>query len=177
MSERRRVLRSCCAALLLLSWPLSLGVAQTARSMTVVTPFTHSRVSQGMSNVSYRVGGVFAEAAEPAQHVSLTFVCREGGQFSLLMVHKRVPRQRDGQTVRIGIQVDDQAPRRIEAARKIADGLTAYAIDTAADAAVLARTWGAGMRLRLELDEYAYDIPLQGLDAALGRLAAVCPYG
>ena len=177
MIEYRRTLRSCCIVLMLLGWSLAPCAAQTARPMTVVTPFTQGKVTMGMSNVSYRVGGVFAEAAEPAQHVSLTFVCREAGQFSLLMVHKRVPRQRDGQIAKIGIQVDDQAPRQVEASRKTGEGLTAYTIDNAADAVTLAKTLGAGKRLRLELDEYAYDIPLQGLDAALARLAAVCPYG
>jgi hypothetical protein len=145
--------------------------------MTVVTPFTQGKVMQGMSNISYRVGGVFAEAADPAQHVSMTFVCREGGQLSILLVHARVPRQRDRQTATISAQVDDQASLRIAASRKTGDGLTAYTIDNASDAIPLAKAWGTGKKLWLELEEHVYDIPLQGLEAALARLAAVCPYG
>ena len=169
----RRARLVCCAVLLLLDWSVVPCAAQTARSMIVVTPFTQGKVTMGMSNVTYRVVGVFAEATEPAQHLSLTFECKEGRKFSLSLAHKRVPEQ----TARVGIQVDDQAPQRIEASRKVDGGLTGYAIDNTTDAVALARTLAAGKRLRLQLDEYAYDIPLQGLDAALGRLAAVCPYG
>jgi hypothetical protein len=162
---------------LLLAAPVAPGAAQTVQPMTVVTPFTQGKVTTGMSNVTYRVGGVFAEAAEPAQHLSLTFVCREGGNLSLVMVHKRVPRQAGAPGAKIGIQVDDRAPQRIEASRETGDGLSAYTVAGTADAVALAKTLGAGKRLRLELDDYAYDLPLEGLAAALTRLAAVCPYG
>lgn len=170
-----RTLCTAWSAVLSLTVSVQLGMAQTVRQMVVVTPFAQGKVTAGMSNVTYRVGGVFAEAAEPAQHLSITFICREGGTLSLLMVHTRVPRPAG--TPAVGIQVDDRPPQRITAKREIGDGVSAYTVAGTADAVELARTLGASKRLRLELDAYVYDLRLEGVDAALAKLAAVCPYG
>jgi hypothetical protein len=76
---------------------------------------------------------------------------------------------------RIGVAVDGQAARPIEARREIGNGLSAYTI--AGEAGALAATMRAGRSLLLTLDDRGYSLPLEGLDAALTRLAGVCPHG
>jgi len=71
----------------------------------------------------------------------------------------------------------DGATIQATAKREIANGLSAYTVTSAAEAEVLAKAMGAGKGLLMILDDGAYTVSLEGLRAALDKLAAVCPHG
>jgi len=165
-----------CVGLILLGVLADPGRSQVAQQMVVTTPFTQGKFTDGAGNVSYRVGGVFAEPADASRRLSMTFICQTG-KLSLFTVQTRVPQKATSGAAKIGLQVDDQAAEQFDAMREVGKGLSAYTISTTTDVVGLAKRRGMGEKLRLQLDEYAYDLPLQGLGVKLRDLQAVCPYG
>src|SRR4051794_40293568 len=105
----------------------------------------------------------------------LTFVC-QGGKLSLFTVHQHMPRG-GGPAAKIAFHVNDQPVQIVDATREVGKELSSYTVANASEAETLARLMGGGRTLRLELETYAYELPLQGLRAELDDLAAVCPHG
>src|SRR3954467_10760264 len=140
----------CFAALLLLCGSVEFALAEAPQQLVVSRPFAQVKTTDAAGNVSYRVGGVFTEAADPAKRISLTFVC-QGGKLSLFTVHQHMPRGGD-QTAKIGFQVDGQGVQQVEATRAVGKDLSSYTVTSSGDAETLARLMGAGRTLRLELE-------------------------
>src|SRR4051794_27805998 len=58
----------CFAALLLLCGPVEFALAEGPQQLVVSRPFVQVKTTDAAGNVSYRVGGVFTEGADPANH-------------------------------------------------------------------------------------------------------------
>src|SRR5256885_16171214 len=89
----------CFAALLLLFGSFEFALAEGLQQLVVSRPFAQVKTTDAAGNVSYRVGGVFTEAAD-------TFVC-QGGKLSLFTVHQHMPRG-GGPAAKIAFHVNDQ---------------------------------------------------------------------
>src|SRR3954463_3058042 len=165
----------CFAALLLLCGSVEFALAEGPQQLLVSRPFVQVKTTDAAGNVSYRVGGVFTEGADPARRVSLTFVC-QGGKLSFFTVHQHVPRG-GGSAAKIAFHVNDQPGQVVDATRALGNDLSSYTVANSTEAETLARLMGGGRTLRLELETYAYELPLEGLRQELDDLAAVCPHG
>ena len=96
--------------------------------------------------------------------------------LSFFTVQTRVPSNNRKGSAIISLQVDDQASQKIEATREVGSGLSAYTVSSTADVVAITKRVGTGNRLRLQLDDFVYDLPLEGLGKELQRLQSECPY-
>lgn len=166
-------------AILMLAACDAMSQTELAQTMAMTTPWGQAKLTDAAGIVSYRVGAVFSEPGSNPKRLSFTFLCQPGqpaGKLSLFTVHQHVSKS-GGPSARIGLQVDAQPVQRAEAARQSGNGLTSYVVSSASDAEALAKAMDGGGKLRLALDEFAYELPLAGIGDALRELSAACPHG
>ena len=171
---RRPGVRISFLAFLALIFSSAYSLAQAPRPMTMTRPWVQLKATDANGTVSYRIGAVFTEPANPNQRLSVTFVCQPGGKLTFFMVHMQEPRQ-TGKAA-INLQIDAQAPREFEAARERGQGLTSYSVANSPEVAPLMQAMAGGEKFRIQLDEYSYDLPLAGFKAELSDLQKVCPH-
>ena len=63
-----------------------------------------------------------------------------------------------------------------DATRDRGQGLTSYSVTESPKVVSLMKAMAGGEKLRIQLDEYGYDLPLTGFKAELSDLQKVCPH-
>jgi hypothetical protein len=159
--------------LLLVMVPCGYSLAQAPLLMTMTRPWVQLKTTDANGTVNYRIGGVFAEPAKPNRRLSFTFVCHPGGKLTFFVVHMHEVRQ-TGTLAKIKLQIDGQAPREFEAAREGGQGLASYSVANSTEVAALMQGMAGGEKLRVQIDEYEYDLPLTGFKGELSDLQKVC---
>jgi hypothetical protein len=151
------------------------SLAQGPRQMTITRPWVQLNATDANGTVTYRIGGVFAEPTDADKRLSVTFVCQPGGKLAFFVVHKYQPRQ-TGTGTKINLQIDAQAPREFEATRDVGQGLASYSVGNSPEVIPLMQAMAGGEKLRIQLDEHGYDLPLTGFKAELSDLQKACPH-
>ena len=151
------------------------SLAQAPLQMTMTRPWVQVKTTDANGTVSYRIGGVFAEPAKPDRRLSFTFVCQPGGKLTFFVVHMHQMPQ-TGTPAKIKLQIDAQAPREFEAARDGGQGLASYSVANSTEVAPLMQGMAGGEKLRVQLDEYQYHLPLTGFKGELSDLQKVCEH-
>src|SRR3954467_7060963 len=127
----------CFAALLLLCASVEFALGEAPQQLVVSRPFAQVKTTDAAGNVSYRVGGVFTEAADAGKRVSLTFVC-QGGKLSFFTVHQHMPRA-GGSAAKIAFHVDDRPVQVVDATREVGKDLSSYTVANSGEVETLAR--------------------------------------